>query len=104
MDNHSTGRSTIRKIATTLAIYIPLAGAAVLYGETQLTPQARQGFYWSEDRGWCATDFRECCRCGDTLVDNVDGISAYRHCQRCELRYRHPTLPATLEEQYRVWQ
>jgi hypothetical protein len=103
MDCHPTTRSTIRKIVTTLLIFLPLAGGAILYGELQLRPSGMQGVFWRDGHGWWAPDEGQCARCGDTLVARIDPLGACRNCPRCNLSYRHPSLPATLAQQAEVW-
>lgn len=103
MDCHPTPRSTIRKIVTTLLCFAFLAGAAILYGESHLKLAGSQGVYWQEGRDWWAPNDGQCARCGGILVNTVDRVSACRYCADCNVAYRHSTLPATLEEQARVW-
>ena len=103
MHCHPKPRSTIRKIATTLLCFFPLAGAAILYGESHFKAAQSQGVYWEEGHDWWAPNDGRCTRCGRVLVNVVDRISACRYCADCGLAFRHHSLPQTLAEQDRVW-
>jgi hypothetical protein len=101
----SRPRTSWRKFARFSVLYAALAGAAVLYGESQqgFSLSRPKGAFWLEGRSWWAPDYGRCSFCGDDLIPTVDAISACRHCQRCGTDYRHKSFPATIEEQERVW-
>ena len=75
MHGSPTQSSPIRKTATTLLLYSLLAGAAVLYGETQLRPSSATGVFWLKGQHWWALDYWRCTRCGGELVAIVDEAS-----------------------------
>jgi hypothetical protein len=105
MPCHHVQNPTFRKIVTTLLLFCPLAGAAILYGESlQQSPAAATmsaGVFWPEGRNWWAPDYGQCNRCGGKLVARIDQLGACRYCAPCNLTLRHHTMPTTLEEQ--VW-
>ncbi|MBL8850096.1 MAG: hypothetical protein JNG89_10445 [Planctomycetaceae bacterium] len=105
MQRISRSRTSWRKFAKFSVLYAALAGAAVLYGESQRedTNGKSKGVFWLEGRSWWAPDYGKCSMCGEDLRPMVDAISACRRCDRCQIDFRHKSLPATIEEQERVW-
>ena len=105
MQRYSAPRTSWRRFAKFSVLYAALAGAAVIYGESQqeYAQGDRRGVFWLEGRSWWAPDYGKCSSCGDDLKPVVDSISACRYCDRCGISFRHKSLPATVEQQEEVW-
>jgi hypothetical protein len=97
--------ATARKIIRTLVVFVVAAGGAIWVGERLLPRQVGVDApaFWLEGQSWWAPDYGRCTRCGGTLTPRVDELSACRHCPRCNVSFRHQSLPKTIEEMDRVW-
>lgn len=97
--------STLRQAGKVVLAFVIFGAAAIWIGE-RLEPRwtgGRAPAFWLEGQGPWAPDYGRCAGCGRFLVPSVDAISACRYCERSGARYRHPSLPKTLEEQEQVW-
>lgn len=96
--------SAFRDMVRTVAIYSVAAVSAFWVGESFVLQNSvvfipahlQSGDFWPPDHGYC----REC---GDRLIPQVDELSACRHCEHCNVSYRHESLPATVELQQQIW-
>jgi hypothetical protein len=101
MQRSTTPRSSLWKVARSVFMYAAIAGVAIVYGESQRTTpfDPSGGVFWLAGESWWAPDQGYCPHCGVVLVPKVDSVGACRHCENCDVAYRHKTLPATLELQ-----
>jgi hypothetical protein len=95
----------LSQVAKTMLLFALLAGGAIWFGEALLPPHAinEHGAFWMQGHSPWAPDDGRCRHCGSLLVARVDVLSACRHCERCNVSFRHKSLPQTLEEQERIW-
>lgn len=98
-------RNGLARIGRVVAAYCAVATCVVWIAETLLLKDVfeyapadadRRDEFWAPDHGYCR-------QCGDPLIPMVDELSACRHCTRCNVSYRHKSLPATVEMQEQVW-
>ena len=61
------------------------------------------GAYWVAGKSAWAPNYSRCRTCGGALVPMVDELSACRRCERCQVSFRHQSLPKTIEEMDQVW-
>lgn len=102
---HSSLRHALTNAARVLVLFGIAAGGAIWIGEKLLPPHAATdaGAFWLQGQSPWAPDYGRCRQCGSVLVPQIDELSACRHCEVCNVSYRHKSLPPTLEEQDRVW-
>lgn len=88
-----------------LVVCAVVAAVTIWFGEKYLPPQmgTELGAFWLQGQSPWAPDNGRCRQCGSVLVPRVDALSACRHCEFCNVSYRHQSLPKTLQEQERVW-
>lgn len=102
---HGSLRHALSNAACVLVLFGVAAGGAFWFGETLLPPHAATdaGAFWLQGQSAWAPDYGRCRQCGSVLTPRIDELSACRHCEVCNVSYRHNSLPPTLEEQERVW-
>ncbi|MBL8851568.1 MAG: hypothetical protein JNG89_17930 [Planctomycetaceae bacterium] len=86
-------------------LYAVLAGGVIWTCEHYLgkTSEIHAPMFWLSGHSPWAPDESLCPWCGGTLVARVDSFSACRHCEHCQVSFRHRSLPKTIEDQESVW-